>query len=91
MSPAPANHQTGAALHPAVCRFSERGWRMHVYPEVPVQGPGRLRDRVAGAMQGGADAFTEGIAERPEDWHMLGRIWPDVPPDPPRGGREGTR
>ncbi|MCZ2856972.1 phosphatidylinositol mannoside acyltransferase [Blastococcus sp. VKM Ac-2987] len=89
--PALLADQTGAALHPAVCRFSEHGWRMHVYPEVPVQGPGRLRDRVAGAMQGVADAFTEGIAERPEDWHMLGRIWPDVPPDPPRDGREGIR
>jgi KDO2-lipid IV(A) lauroyltransferase len=36
-------------------------------------------------MQAVADAFTAGIAERPEDWHMLGRIWADVPPDPPRG------
>jgi phosphatidylinositol dimannoside acyltransferase len=30
-----------------------------------------------------ADAFATTIAERPEDWHMLGRIWSDVPPDPP--------
>ena len=57
------------------------------YPEVPVSGPGRLRDRVATAMQAVADAFTAGIGEHPEDWHMLGRIWTDVPPDPPRRTR----
>ncbi|MGY1593329.1 phosphatidylinositol mannoside acyltransferase [Geodermatophilus sp. SYSU D00708] len=79
--------QTGAALHPAVCSFTERGWRFTVRPEVPVDGSGRLRDRVATAMQEVADAFTEQIALRPEDWHVLGRIWPDVAPDPVRDRR----
>jgi phosphatidylinositol dimannoside acyltransferase len=74
--------QTGAALIPTVCAFTEHGWRIRFYPEVVVDGPGRLRDRVAGAMQGIADTFSAGIAERPEDWHMLARIWPDVPPEP---------
>ena len=32
-------------------------------------------------------AFAAGIAEQPEDWHVLGRIWSDVPPDPPAGER----
>jgi KDO2-lipid IV(A) lauroyltransferase len=76
--------QTGAALVPIVCQFTERGWRLVFSPEVPVDGPGRLKDRVTGAMQSVADAFATSIADRPEDWHMLGRIWPDVPPDPPR-------
>jgi phosphatidylinositol dimannoside acyltransferase len=76
--------QTGAALIPAVGRFSPDGWCVVVHPEVPLEGPARLRDRVAGAMQAVADAFTASITEQPEDWHMLGRIWPDVPPDPPR-------
>jgi lauroyl/myristoyl acyltransferase len=76
--------QTGAALIPVVCSFTDRGWRVTFAPEVPVDGPGRLKDRVAVAMQSVADAFTTSIADRPEDWHMLGRIWPDVPPDPPR-------
>jgi len=75
--------QTGAALVPCVCQFTERGWRLVFSPEVPVDGPGRLKDRVAAAMQGVADAFGESIPRQPEDWHMLGRIWPDVPPDPP--------
>jgi KDO2-lipid IV(A) lauroyltransferase len=78
--------QTGAALVPTVCQFTDRGWRLVFSPEVPVDGPGRLKDRVASAMQTVADAFAVPIAERPEDWHMLGRIWSDVPPDPPGGG-----
>jgi KDO2-lipid IV(A) lauroyltransferase len=85
--------RTGAALIPAVCQFTPSGWRVCVHPEVPVQGPGRLRDRATTAMQGVADAFTTTIAEQPEDWHMLGRIWADVPPDAPRraapAGRAG--
>jgi KDO2-lipid IV(A) lauroyltransferase len=74
--------QTGAALIPTVCQFTERGWRLVFSPEIPVDGPGRLKDRVGGAMQSVADAFAESIAAQPEDWHMLGRIWDDVPPDP---------
>jgi lauroyl/myristoyl acyltransferase len=76
--------RTGAALIPVVPQFTERGWRLCFHPEVPVGGPGRLADRVGGAMQAVADAFTASIGERPEDWHMLGRIWSDVPPDPGR-------
>jgi phosphatidylinositol dimannoside acyltransferase len=79
--------QTGAALFPAVCRFSATGWHVEIAPEVPVDGPGRLTDRVREAMQSVADTFTAGIAQKPEDWHMLGRIWADVPPDPPAGER----
>jgi KDO2-lipid IV(A) lauroyltransferase len=74
--------QTGAALLPAVCQFDGAGWRFVVHPPVQVDGPGRLRDRVAGAMQQVADAFAESIAEQPEDWHVLGRIWADVGPAP---------
>jgi KDO2-lipid IV(A) lauroyltransferase len=73
--------QTGAALLPAVCQFDGSGWRFVVHPEVPVDGPGRLRERVTAAMQQVADAFADTIAERPEDWHVLGRIWPEVGPE----------
>jgi KDO2-lipid IV(A) lauroyltransferase len=79
--------QTGAALLPMAASFTERGWRLTWCPEVPVAGPGRLRDRVTAATQGLADAFAAMIAQRPEDWHMLGRLWPDVPPDPAPGER----
>jgi phosphatidylinositol dimannoside acyltransferase len=72
--------QTGAALLPAVCQFDGAGWRFVVHPPVPVDGPGRLRDRVTAGMQQVADAFAGTLAERPEDWHVLGRIWADVGP-----------
>jgi phosphatidylinositol dimannoside acyltransferase len=83
--PAVLAEQTGAAIIPSTCQFTPRGWRIVFHPEVPVAGPGRLRDRVATAMQGVADAFTASIGAQPEDWHMLGRIWADVTPDPGRG------
>jgi KDO2-lipid IV(A) lauroyltransferase len=78
--------QTGASLHPVVCQFTEHGWRLVVHPEVPTTGEGRLRDRVRTATQAVADAFAASIAEQPVDWHVLGRIWADVPPDPPASG-----
>jgi lauroyl/myristoyl acyltransferase len=84
--------QTGAALVPCVCSFTGRGWRLRFSPEVPVGGPARLKDRVAKAMQSVADDFAASITEHPEDWHMLGRIWADVPPDPPPAeARAGKR
>jgi KDO2-lipid IV(A) lauroyltransferase len=82
--------QTGAALVPVVCQFTDRGWRLVFHPEVPVDGPGRLADRVGTAMQSVADAFTTSIGRQPEDWHMLGRVWSDVPPDPPAAERGGA-
>jgi lauroyl/myristoyl acyltransferase len=83
--PALLADQTGAGLFPVVGRFDGDGWRLIIHPEVPLDPELRLRDRVAAAMQGVATAFETSIAEAPEDWHMLGRIWADVPPDPPRG------
>ncbi len=80
--PALLADRTNAAVIPATCQFNGRGWRIVFHPEVPVAGTDRLRDRVASAMQGVADAFTASIADQPEDWHMLGRIWADVRPDP---------
>jgi KDO2-lipid IV(A) lauroyltransferase len=75
--------QTGASLHPVVCQFTARGWRLVVHPEVPLgDEAARLRDRVATATQAVADAFAGSIAGQPEDWHVLGRIWADVGPEP---------
>ena len=82
--PALLADRTGAGLFPAVCRFDGAGWRVVVHPEVRLDPGLRLRDRVGAAMQGVADAFSASIGEQPEDWHMLGRVWADVPPDPPR-------
>ncbi|MCZ2837436.1 phosphatidylinositol mannoside acyltransferase [Modestobacter sp. VKM Ac-2985] len=78
--PALVAAQTGATLLPAVCQFDGAGWQFVVHPPVPLDGPGRLRDRVTSATQQVADAFATTIAERPEDWHVLGRVWPEVGP-----------
>ncbi len=77
--------QTGAVLLPAVCQFDGAGWRIVIHSEVTLDPGLRLRDRVTAAMQAVADAFGTSIARQPEDWHMLGRVWADVPPDPPSG------
>jgi phosphatidylinositol dimannoside acyltransferase len=89
--PALLADRTGAGLFPVVCQFDGAGWRMVIHPEVPLDPGLRLRDRLTAAMQGVADAFGTSIAQRPEDWHVLGRIWADVPPDPPRGRTGGGR
>lgn len=79
--------QTGASLHPVVCQFTDRGWRLVVHPEVRGDDGARLRDRVTTATQAVADAFASTIATQPEDWHMLGRIWADNGPDAGPGER----
>lgn len=39
-----------------------------------------------------ADAYASGIAEHPEDWHMLQRLWlEDLEPRPSADGRDGER
>ena len=79
--------QTGAALIPTVCQFTERGWRLVVLPgdprrrPRPAQGPGRP----ARCSRSPTRSPTS-IARQPEDWHMLGRIWADVPAATRRAG-----
>jgi KDO2-lipid IV(A) lauroyltransferase len=65
---------TGAALHPVGLWFTPTGWGVRVHDAVEITGE-RLRDRVTAATQSLADAYAEDIAARPEDWHMLQRLW----------------
>jgi len=50
---------------------------------LPVPGPdsGPLDQRVRALTQQVADRLAAGIAEHPEDWHMLQRMWLDDPAD----------
>jgi phosphatidylinositol dimannoside acyltransferase len=66
---------TGAALLPVGLWFTPDGWGVRVHPAVGVPAGGRLRDRVTAATQVLADTFAAEIARRPEDWHMLQRLW----------------
>jgi KDO2-lipid IV(A) lauroyltransferase len=70
--PAALAVQTGAALHPVNLWYSAPGrMGIHVHPEIPVPAEGKRPEKVALMTQGLADAYAEGIAAHPEDWHML--------------------
>lgn len=69
--------QTGAALLPAVLWFEGDDWGLRIEPEVMVPEEGTRQERVAVAAQRVVDSFEKGIAEHPEDWHMLQRLWTD--------------
>ena len=76
---------TGAALLVVHSFFvGDNDWGQTMIPiDVPTEG--RLRERVTIGTQRMADVFASCIATRPEDWHMLQRLWlADLPPRPER-------
>ena len=69
---------TGSVLLPVSLSFTADGWRCVFHPEVP-------HTDVPTMTQALADAFATGIAEHPQDWHMLQRLWlDDLDADDPR-------
>ncbi|MEU5593812.1 phosphatidylinositol mannoside acyltransferase [Streptomyces sp. NPDC020298] len=79
--------QTGALLLPVTLWYDDspvmRG-RVHAPIEVP--GSGTRAEKTSVMTQALADAFATGIADHPEDWHMLQRLWiKDL--DPVKGPR----
>jgi KDO2-lipid IV(A) lauroyltransferase len=88
MPPGPAMlaQQTGALLLPVTLWYDDSPvmqGRVHAPIEVPAEGD--RRERTAAMTQALADVFAGGIAEHPEDWHMLQRLWlADLPPRPLR-------
>ncbi len=88
---------TGAALMPTAVWFDEDGWGARIYPEVPAPAAGTRAEKIAAMSQQLADVFTEAIAEHPQDWHMLQRVFSadldparlsDPSPQPPLGGSQ---
>ena len=76
--PASLALQTGATLLPVTLAFLPDGWLCTFHPAVE-------HTDVATMTQALADAFAEGIAAAPADWHMLQRLWlDDLAPDDPR-------
>jgi lauroyl/myristoyl acyltransferase len=73
--PAALAIQTGAALMPVHLWFDGAGWGAHIYPEVPVPADGSRAEKVAAMTQQLARDFEAGIAEYPQDWHMLQRVF----------------
>ncbi|MFJ5224564.1 phosphatidylinositol mannoside acyltransferase [Streptomyces sp. NPDC088400] len=88
--PALLAQQTGALLMPVALWFDDsQVMRGRVYPPVDVPETGTRAEKTSVMTQAMADAFATGIAEHPEDWHMLQRLWlADLEPraDEPAGG-----
>ncbi|MEV0695334.1 phosphatidylinositol mannoside acyltransferase [Streptomyces sp. NPDC050388] len=74
--PALLAQQTGALLLPATLWYDDSPvMRGRVHPPVGIPASGTRAERTSVMTQALADAFATGIAEHPEDWHMLQRLW----------------
>ena len=65
---------TGAALLPVHLHFRREGWGQWIGAPVAL-GDGDLRSKLATGTQALATAFQSRIAQFPQDWHMLQRLW----------------
>ncbi|WP_042174130.1 phosphatidylinositol mannoside acyltransferase [Streptomyces sp. NBRC 110035] len=92
--PALLAQHTGALLLPATFWYDDSPvMRGRVHPAVPVPTSGTRAEKTSVMTQALADAFATGIADHPEDWHMLQRLWlKDLDParDPDEDARKGT-
>ncbi|MFE6665625.1 phosphatidylinositol mannoside acyltransferase [Streptomyces sp. NPDC057697] len=74
--PALLAQQTGALLLPVTLHYDDTPV-MKARIHAPVQPPesGDRAEKTSSMTQALADAFAAGIADHPEDWHMLQRLW----------------
>ncbi|MFE0381273.1 phosphatidylinositol mannoside acyltransferase [Streptomyces inhibens] len=76
VGPAMLAVQTGAMLLPVTLWYDDTPvMRGRIYPEIEVPETGTRVEKAAEMTQALADAFASGIADHPEDWHMLQRLW----------------
>jgi KDO2-lipid IV(A) lauroyltransferase len=74
--PALLAQHTGALLLPATLWYDDSPvMRGQVHPPVEVPESGTRAEKTSAMTQALADAFATGIADHPEDWHMLQRLW----------------
>ncbi|WP_018549040.1 phosphatidylinositol mannoside acyltransferase [Streptomyces sp. LaPpAH-108] len=74
--PALLAQQTGALLLPVTLWYDDSPvMQGEVHPAIEVPQAGTRAEKTAAMTQALADAFASGIAEHPEDWHMLQRLW----------------
>ncbi|GAA1294133.1 phosphatidylinositol mannoside acyltransferase [Streptomyces sanglieri] len=74
--PALLAQQTGALLLPVTLSYDDTPVmkaRIHTPVELPESGD--RTEKTSSMTQALADAFAVGIADHPEDWHMLQRLW----------------
>ncbi|MFD9796487.1 phosphatidylinositol mannoside acyltransferase [Streptomyces sp. NPDC059070] len=74
--PAMLAQQTGALLLPVTLWYDGSPvMQGRVHPPIEVPETGTRAEKTSVMTQALADAFATGIAEHPEDWHMLQRLW----------------
>ncbi|WP_330292321.1 phosphatidylinositol mannoside acyltransferase [Streptomyces sp. NBC_00576] len=74
--PALLAQQTGALLLPVTLWYDDSPvMRGRIHPPIEVPGTGTKAEKTSVMTQALADAFATGIADHPEDWHMLQRLW----------------
>ncbi|MGR4855004.1 phosphatidylinositol mannoside acyltransferase [Streptomyces sp. LARHCF252] len=74
--PALLAQQTGALLLPVTLWYDDSPvMQGRVHPAVEVPESGTRAEKTSVMTQALADAFSSGIADHPEDWHMLQRLW----------------
>jgi KDO2-lipid IV(A) lauroyltransferase len=74
--PALLAQQTGALLLPVTLWYDDSPvMKGQVHPPIEVPESGTRTEKTSVMTQALADAFATGIAEHPEDWHMLQRLW----------------
>ncbi|MCX4668606.1 phosphatidylinositol mannoside acyltransferase [Streptomyces sp. NBC_01381] len=88
--PALLAQQTGALLLPVTLWYDESPiMKGRVHPPIDVPETGTRAEKTSVMTQALADAFATGIADHPEDWHMLQRLWlADL--DPAKGPGQGS-
>jgi KDO2-lipid IV(A) lauroyltransferase len=81
--------QTGATLVPVHLWYSGYArMGIRVLPAIPVPEDGTRVEKVAVMSQQLADAYAEGIAAHPEDWHMLQKFFlADLDPARAKGAK----
>ncbi|WP_351224173.1 phosphatidylinositol mannoside acyltransferase [Streptomyces sp. NPDC002133] len=74
--PALLAQQTGALLMPVTLWYDDTSvMKGRIHPPVDVPETGTRAEKTSVMTQALADAFATGIADHPEDWHMLQRLW----------------
>lgn len=88
--PAMLAQHTGALLMPVTLWYDDTAiMRGRVHPPVPVPESGTRAEKASVMTQALADVFAGGIADHPEDWHMLQRFWlADLDARPPRPAQD---
>jgi phosphatidylinositol dimannoside acyltransferase len=72
--PALLARTTGAPLVPATLAYTDAEMEITLHEPVP-HAPGA--DGLVAMTQGVADAFSRGLRESPQDWHMMQRVFVD--------------